>query len=263
MKTLLLLDTSTSFAYSACFRKEGASWSKGSEVLVRTRSREALGEARGRVQFHGDRWLSELIQYLLQEEKLDRFDYLALGKGPGFFTSLRIGHVTLATLALLWKSMTLHFSSLLFWREFFGLHDKKNIFILRANQNLYYLDHKDNSSSVPFLTMNAHELAEFAKKNPTKKFFLWEEAWQSRSSARAQKNVSKKVENPQSLGQKKEDGSRMLPKTLAKIPGIRNLTLEESLASRENFVPDFLAKDSLESMGVGIHEFLPLYGKSF
>ena len=259
MKTLLLLDTSTSFAYAACFQKKGASWSKGSEVLVRAGSGEALGEARGRVQFHGDRWLSELIKYLLEEERLDRFDYLALGKGPGFFTSLRIGHVTLATLALLWKSRTLHFSSLLFWREFFGLHDENNIFILRANQNLYYLDHQDSSRSVPFLTMNAHELGRFAKKNPTKKFFLWEEAWRSRSSARAQKNRSKVDENPQSSGQKKEDRSCTLPKTL----GIKNLKLEENLARRQNFVPDFITKDALESMGVGIHEFLPLYGKPF
>ena len=68
---------------------------------------------------------------------MDEINYIALGKGPGSFTSLRISHSMMRTLGMLCGTEFLTFSSMEFWHNAFSLQ-LNDIFLFRLNQNLYY-----------------------------------------------------------------------------------------------------------------------------
>ncbi len=244
-ENLLLLEASTLFSYAAYFDNKNNSWSKKSEILISLAEQKIFGKAQNTLSLNGDQWLSELIRYLLIKEKSKRFNYIVLGKGPGFFTSLRVAHTTCATLALLWESKTIHFPSLLFWREFFDIKNKA-LFALRVNQNLYYVD-TGESKTGSFTVMTTHQLIEFSEKNINKEIFLWQEPWQKRTVKK--NNQNKIIERNRAISEIFKNSSK-----------IKELSLEKKFKVKKKFIPIFLKENNIKNMQVEIQDFLPIYG---
>ncbi len=244
---LLFLDTSTSFSYLACFLRRGSLWNKQTEILISLPTREILGQAQNHLSLEGDRWLSDSIQFLLKQNNCKKFEYIALGKGPGFFTSLRVGHIALATLALLWGSELLHFSSLSFWHEFFKLKNEI-VFTLRANRNLFYTYSKKlELASKSFLSMQTQQLIEFAKENPNQKICLWQDPWNNHTTKKNIQSVQK----------------QFLDDYKNKIQGSKNIIktpdLKEAFQNQEQQIPQCIQGD-IQKKTIAIQEFLPVYG---
>ncbi len=189
MKTecpLLVIDSSTKFVYAALWDFHENKWHKIIEKLLHlsTEMKILIGKntLSDRVRVPKDKWLSYLIREILQETGLEKLEYIALGRGPGSFTSLRIGHAMIRTLAMLWGASVFPFSSLEFWHSVFDL--KKNEYlILRINRNLYYGFVPGNGSS--FFAKNKDEWISFSKESKMKPA-LWLETWPT-----AGKNLNK------------------------------------------------------------------------
>ena len=255
-KNLLLVDTSSSFCYMACFVREGGySWSKQFEILISLSTKETWGTTHNNFSLKGDRWLSDAIQFLLKQNNCKKFDYLALGEGPGFFTALRVGHVTLATLALLWDSELLHFSSLEFWHEFFNLNNQV-VFALRANQNLFYIHSyvycknsksKITSKTTSFLSMNTQQLIKFSQENPNQIICLWQESWNNHV-------VNKKFKNTQNQLLDNFENKIRENKKIISTP-----KLEEAFQNQKQNIPQCIEGD-IQNKIITIQEFIPVYG---
>ena len=264
-KSLLLADISTPFAYLSLFTNdfpasntgtghlENRDWLKKRELIFSTRDKSILQDSADQqvssgglnTNMWGDDWLTNLIKYFREEETIKRVDYLALGRGPGLFTSLRIAHVVFRMLSLLWNASTIHFSSLLFWHKFFCLKQNDTL-IIRANRNLYYIYTPDRDPS--FLAMIWPQWLEFAKKNKLTRAFIW---------------------NEQDIQESKDDLGKTKHETHNEINiEIQELSLTtqiEENKGKENqeFISDFINFADIENMTVPLKKFLPKYGQNF
>ena len=265
-KSLLLAEISTPFAYLSLFTNElpapavGAGhlenfdWLKKRELIFSTRDKAILQDSgdqqidqqissgRFNTSMWGDDWLMNLIKYFREEETIKRVDYLALGRGPGLFTSLRIAHVTFRMLSLLWDASTIHFSSLLFWHNFFCLK-RNDTLIIRANRNLYYIYTPNRDPS--FSAMTWPQWLDFARENKLIRAFIWNE-----------RGIQ---ENKNDSGKTNHDAHNEINIEIQELSLTAQVEKNKGRANQE-FTSGFINFADIESMIVPLDEFLPEYG---
>lgn len=257
-KHLLLADTSTPFAYLSLFHLEGSAKQalgfKKRELIFSIRDKYILRESPDETSSKsglkesswGDDWLMNLIKYLCTKEGIKKVDYLALGRGPGLFTSLRISHIVFRMLSLLWDKPTVHFPSMSFWHSFFCLKQNDTLMI-KANRNLYYIYTPDRAPS--FAAMTWPQWLDFAEENKFTRAFLWASIW-----------------NEKGIQGSKDDPNKINHKTHHEINiEIQELSLTTQIEANkgktnQEFISGFINFADIENMIVPLEKFLPEYG---
>ncbi|MCS6985390.1 MAG: hypothetical protein NZM25_09745 [Leptospiraceae bacterium] len=133
------------------------------------------------------RWeLKEKVAFLIPEDRDDWFykatvdllnkygtkpDILAIGKGPGSFTGLKVGFAFMRTWALLSNTPLFPLSSLWFWYHVFCAQEKEPL-LVRTNRSLYLGQQQDRY-------LGAKPLAEWGKE--FSKAFVFGSAWRGHS----------------------------------------------------------------------------------
>ena len=180
---ILFIDTSTSFAYIAYLEFNGDYFAQIREILFSLKEKkEVFSTLQDELHVEGDAWLYNILNELIQKENIDKINYIALGKGPGSFTSLRVSHSMMRTFSMLRKIKFLAFSSMEFWHRAFALQCN-DLFLFRLNQNLYYGYIPQEKPS--FLALGRLGWLNFLgemnrnteKKRDEKKLNVWLETW--------------------------------------------------------------------------------------
>ena len=185
---ILFVDTSTAFAYIAYLELKKGHFFKPREILFSSRDHKKIfSTLRCELGIRGDAWLYGLLNKIAPERGLKEIDLIALGRGPGFFTALRIGHSMLRTLGMLHGIKFLSFSSMQFWHKVFSL-EWNDIFLFRLNRNLYYGYIPQGKPSFEALTQEEwlaflREKNKTAKINEKKKLNVWLETWGAKGIA--------------------------------------------------------------------------------
>lgn len=133
-KKMLLIDSSGPllFLSSACKDKEGL-WQTEQFILSRP-PREH------------DSWLKESVEQFLNIFFMHTPPLIALGKGPGSFTSLRAGFTFVSTLTLLWQIPKMTFSSYHLFKKIIAnelSQNKNSVLLLRANRYVFFGEHQN------------------------------------------------------------------------------------------------------------------------
>ena len=182
---ILFVDTSTAFAYIAYLQLKEDRFFKYNDILFSLREkRKVFSTLQDEIKIRGDAWLYGLLNKIIPERSFHEIDLIALGRGPGFFTSLRIGHSMLRTLGMLRGVEFLSFSSMEFWHNVFSL-EWKDIFLFRLNRNLYYGYIAQEEPSFRALTQQEwldllKEKNRTAKINEKRKLNIWLETWEAK-----------------------------------------------------------------------------------
>ncbi len=127
MISLIAADTSTPFLSLTLLvagSKQATQWQLAEQILVP-------------IPTDRDDWFHTAVNNLLNRQHHNQLAALAIGRGPGAFTGLRISFSYFRTLAALQDIPLVPFSSLEYWRACFPIDDKQP-FLTRINRNLFY-----------------------------------------------------------------------------------------------------------------------------
>ncbi|MES0491304.1 MAG: hypothetical protein ABUK01_15020 [Leptospirales bacterium] len=121
-------------------------------------------------------WFSNEFMNFIQPEGKSKIGALAIGKGPGSFTGLRISFSYLRTFAMFSKVPLISFSSGRLWQK--SLCRKNELLLTRLNKDLY-------SGYLPGVhfkaAMSVDNWQEYLKVNPELKAAIWDKAMHTRN----------------------------------------------------------------------------------
>ena len=168
---ILVVEASSIFIYVALWQVQDSYWNTIDERLVRIGPTPHIlrGDKELSKQITKDNWMYPIIKDLLQCNQLIQTNYIILGEGPGSFTTLRVSHAFIRTLAMLWQAQIIPMASLSFWHKAFQL-TPQDMLIVCIHTNMYYgwLPSKTD----PFLAYNHTYWLNYLKDSPNKSF-VW------------------------------------------------------------------------------------------
>lgn len=133
-KQMLLIDTSTPLLFLASAQRNTTGHWHTKEFCLYHQSREQ------------DIWLKQAVESFIKNYFPQTPPLIAVGKGPGSFTSLRIGFTFVSVLTLLWQIPKMTFSSYRLLKRVLSheLAQKQNsVFLVRANRYLFFGEHQN------------------------------------------------------------------------------------------------------------------------